>query len=79
MSQHQRESARRDYRTVKTALDNERRMSAQFLSGSRREAKLAELDDALAALNRLGVIIGAVFAAEEETQQASLLTGGDAQ
>lgn len=74
----QRESARRDYRTVKTALDNERRMSAQFLKGSRREAKLAELDDALAALNRLGVIVGTVLAAEE-AQQADLLTGDFAQ
>lgn len=73
MSQ-QRESARRDYRTVRTALDNERRMSAQFLKGSRREAKLTELDDALAALNRLGVIVGAVLAVEE-AQQAELLTG----
>lgn len=78
MSQHQRESARRDYRTVKTALDNERRMSAQFLKGSRREAKLTELDDALAALNRLGVIVGTVLAAEE-AQQASLLTGENTQ
>ena len=74
MSQQQREAARRDYRTVKTALDNERRMSAQFLKGSRREAKLAELDDALAALKRLGVIVGAVLAAEE-TQQADPVTG----
>lgn len=78
MSQHQRESARRDYRTIQTALTNERRMSAQFLKGTRREAKLTELDDALAALNRLGVVIGAVFAAEE-AQQATLLTGGNAQ
>ena len=67
----QREQARRDYRTVQTALTNERRMSAQFLMGSRRQAKLAELDDALAALKRLGGIVGAVLDAEE-AQQAKL-------
>ena len=75
---NQRDHARRDYRTVKTALDNERRMSAQFLKGSRREAKLAELDDALAALNRLGAIVGSVFDAAE-AQQAALLTGENTQ
>ena len=74
----QRDHARRDYRTVKTALDNERRMSAQFLKGSRREAKLAELDDALAALNRLGVIVGSILDTAE-AQQATLLTGENTQ
>lgn len=67
-----RNQARWDYKTVRTALENERRMSAQFLKGSRREAKLAELDDALAALRRLGVIVGAIFDAEEAAQ-ANLL------
>lgn len=64
----QREQARHDYRTVRTALMNERQMSAQFLKGSRRIAKLAELDDALAALGRLGVIVGTVLDAEEAKQ-----------
>lgn len=64
----QRDQARRDYKTVQTALTNERRMSAQFLKGSRREAKLAELDDALTALKRLGVIIGKVLDAEDAQQ-----------
>ena len=53
-------------------------MSAQFLKGSRREAKLAELDDALAALNRLGVIVGSILDTAE-AQQATLLTGENTQ
>lgn len=73
MTDEQQEKARRAYRRVKKALDNERAMSARFLSGSRKEAKLAELDDALDGLKILGEVIGGIIEAEAAATQESLL------
>lgn len=73
MTDEQQEKARRAYRRVKKALDNERAMSARFLSGSRKEAKLAELDDALDGLKILGEVIGGIIEAEAAATQEPLL------
>ena len=70
MSEERAEKARRAYRRVKKALENERAMSDRFLKGSRREAKLAELDDALDGLRILGETIGMVLT--EEAEQGGL-------
>lgn len=73
MTDEQQEKARRAYRRVKKALDNERVMSDRFLSGSRKEAKLAELDDALDGLKILGEVIGGIIEAEAAATQEPLL------
>ena len=73
MTEEQQERARRAYRRVKKALDNERVMSARFLSGSRKEAKLAELDDALDGLKILGEVIGGIIEEEAAATQEPLL------
>lgn len=51
--------ARTDYRTIIATLKSERGMRQRVLGEPRRSQALKEIDDALAALERLGQIVNA--------------------
>lgn len=68
--------ARTDYRTIVATLKSERSMRQRVLAEPRRSQALKEIDDALAALERLGQIVNAANQAgliETVYEQASLL------
>lgn len=53
------DQARTDYKLLATALKSERGKRDRFLSEPRRSEAIKEMDDALAALERLGKIVAA--------------------
>lgn len=68
--------ARTDYTTIATTLKAERVKRDKFLGEPRRSQAIKEIDDALAALNRLGQIVNAANQAgliETVYEQAPLL------
>lgn len=70
------DQARSDYKLLAAALKSERGKRDRFLSEPRRSEAIKEMDDALAALERLGQIVAAAAAAglvETVYEQAPLL------
>ncbi len=70
------DQARADYKLLAAALRSERSKRDRFLAEPRRSEAIKEMDDALAALQRMGQIVAAAAAAglvETVYEQAPLL------
>lgn len=70
------DQARADYKLIASALKSERGKRDRFLGEPRRSEAIKEMDDALAALARLGQIVAAAAEAglvETVYEQAPLL------